>query len=396
MLIKFFRDYLKLRLPYTFYSYIIWEVFQPFLGGCIFFLFVLMMFQVIHLADFFVIHDVSGFTVLNMISHLALTFTPVIMPIAFLLAVLMGMGRLSLDGEIMAMRAAGISLKSILFPVVGLGLIMGFIVLFFMFYFVPYGAKAFRYELFKISNTKAIATINGGTFTEGFFEMVLYAGEVDSKTNTLKRVLIYDEREKNEPVTIVAREGKILNDLQDKAGNPGLVLRLFQGTLHRSNPDKKVYEKIDFAVYDIFLKIESAKVVGVEVPKTMDISMLDKRLREVNESYLKNGKNWEALTRVEKLDYVNYGVEYWKRFAIATSCLMFGLLGVSFGIVRSRSVKSNSFLICVFVLLGYWAVYSFGENMAYSGKLPILVGVWLANAVLFSVSLVAFWRSSSQ
>ena len=45
-------------------------------------------------------------------------------------------------------------------------------------YFVPYGTKMFRYDLFRITNTKAIATIHEGTFNEGFFDLVLYADSV--------------------------------------------------------------------------------------------------------------------------------------------------------------------------------------------------------------------------
>src|SRR5690606_12148647 len=151
----------------------------------------------------FVVHNVSGYSVLTLMSYLALTFTPVIFPIAFLLAVLLGFGRLSTDSEVLAMRAAGVSVYSMLTPVLGLGALLALVTMFCNFYFVPYGARMFRYELFRISNTKAIATIHSGTFTEGFFDLVLYADEVDSKDNTLEKVLIYDERKQGNPVTVV-------------------------------------------------------------------------------------------------------------------------------------------------------------------------------------------------
>ncbi|MFT2633487.1 LptF/LptG family permease, partial [Escherichia coli] len=69
-------------------------------------------------------------------------------------------GRLSGDGEIIAMRASGLSLYSMLVPVFGAGCFLTLVTLLCNMYFVPYGTKMFRYDLFRITNTKAIATIH--------------------------------------------------------------------------------------------------------------------------------------------------------------------------------------------------------------------------------------------
>lgn len=379
------------RQPWTFHRYIFAETLKPFLGAAVFFLFVLLMFQVIRLADFFVVHNVAGYSILMLMSYLALTFTPVIVPIAFLLAVLLGFGRLSQDSEVLAMRAAGVSVYSMLWPVLGLGFFLGLVTMFCNFYFVPYGAKQFRYELFRISNTKAIATIHEGTFTEGFFDLVLYAGEVNSKANTLKKVMIYDDRKKESPITVVARNGQILNNLQDESGTPGLVLRLLQGSLHRGTPEKRLYEKTDFDVYDIFLKIETAKVVGVEVPKTMDISELQRRVDAIK-AKVTPGMSFKDLPEAERKNYTDYAVEFWKRLSLSSACLVFALMGVAFGVVRTRTVRSNSFLLCLLVLLFYWGLYSAGFNLASSGKIPPVVGMGAANVVLLVIALFTLRR----
>lgn len=390
MLLRLIKKIPAFRLPWTFYRYILSEVFKPFVGAAVFFLFVLLMFQVIRLADFFVVNNVSGYSILMLLSYLSLTFTPVIVPIAFLLAALLGFGRLSGDSEILAMRASGVSVYSILVPVLGFSVVLALVTSFCNFYFVPYGSRMFRYELFRISNTKAIATIHPGTFTEGFFDLVLYADSVDSKKNTLSKVLIYDERKKETPVSVVARSGVILSNLQDQSGIPGLVLRLFQGSLHRSDSAKNIYEKTDFDVYDIFLRIETGKVVGVEIPKTMDIGVLGKRLREVRQKI----KAGIELTENERLDYINFGVEYWKRLALSFSCIIFAVMGVAFGVVRTRTVRSNSFLICLIVLLFYWGVYSLGNKFASDGKIPAFVGMWAANLLLLVIATFTLRRAA--
>ncbi|MCO5142638.1 MAG: LPS export ABC transporter permease LptF [Oligoflexia bacterium] len=381
------------RQPWVIYQYIFMEVSKPFLGAALFFLFVLMMFQVVKLSDFFIIHNVSGGSILYLLSYLSLTFTPVILPIAFLLAVLLGMGRLSTDSEILAMRSAGLSIYKMMVPVVFLGTVLSLVTLFCNLYFVPYGSKMFRYELFRISNTKAIATIHEGTFTEGFFDLVVYANKVNTRQNIMYNVLIYDESKSGPPITIVAKSGKIINDLRDGDGTPGLILRLFDGSLNRSTPEKELYEQTNFKIYDIFLRIETAKVIGVDVPKTMDISVLKKRLDELDE-VMAQGTTLEKMNPMWRLDYINYGVEYWKRYALSFSCLIFSILGVGFGVIRTRTVRSSSFLLCILVLMVYWMLYSLGHNLASEGKVSALIGMWWSNVILAIVAIFTIRRVS--
>lgn len=385
MLTNFFPQ--QLRLPWTFYRYILSEVLKPFLGAMVFFLFVLMMFQVIRLADFFVIHNVSAISIFTLMSYLALTFTPIIIPIAFLLAVLLGFGRLSTDGEVTAMRTAGLSINSMLKPVLVLSLIIFAVNLICNLYFVPYGAKKFRYELFRISNTKAIATIHEGTFTEGFFDLILYADKVDSKNNSLEKVLIYDERDNSTPVTVVAKTGKIFSNYQDAKGVPGLLLRLFNGGLHRGTPEKNIYELTQFDSYDIFLRIESAKVVGVETHKTMDFGELTDKLREINKIERKLPWQYEAIR--------SYYVEIYKRFALSSASIIFAVMGVAFGVVRTRTVRSNSFLICLLVLAGYWGIYTLGNKYSLDGRVLPIIGMWTPNVILAITSIVALRKVSA-
>lgn len=370
--------------PLTFYRYVHSEITRPFFGSMLFFLFVLLMFQIIRLSDFFIVHSVPLIVVGKMMVLLGLTFVPIILPISFLLASLLGYGRLSADGEITAMRASGLSMRSLLWPSVSFGAMVAVVNLLAYFYFVPWASRMFRYELFRISNTKAIATVHEGTFTEGFFGLVLYADKVDSKQNVLHKVLMYDERDQTNPVTVVAGTGQILNNYQDTKGVPGLVLRLFNGSIHRGTPERMVYELIEFDSYDIFLGIEIGKILGVEAPKTMDIHRLNEHIKdrvpdsEANQDYIHD-------TRMAK-------VEYWRRYALPASCLMFAVLGVAFGIVRTRTVRSHSFLICLLVLAGYWGIYSVGESMATKGAIPAPVGVWAADVLLALVAAISYKR----
>ena len=376
------------HFPKTLYRYLIMEVLAPFLGGVFFFLFVLLMFQVIRLSDFFVVHKVSLFMVLRLMSFLTLSFLPVVIPIAFLLAVLVGFGRLSTDNEVMAMRASGVSIFRMLHPVLLLGLGMSFLSLVLNLYLVPWGSRMFRYEIFRISNTKAITTIHEGTFTENFFDFVIYADETDPKDNTLRRVFIYDEKDNERAFNIIAESGKIISQREDRQGMPGIILRLFNGTMHRANTEKNLFEFIEFKTYDIFLKMQEGKIGGVDKPKTMDFDYLTGRLRELYKDPIEKRADWEILEERQLLQ------EYWKRYALSVSCIIFAIMGVAFGVLRTRTVRSNSILICFLVLLVYWSIYSIGSRWSEDGVVSPFLGMWAANMLLLTVSIFTFYRTA--
>ncbi|HEY8280315.1 MAG TPA: LptF/LptG family permease [Bdellovibrionota bacterium] len=375
------------RPPRTLYIYLLSEIALPFAGALAFFIFVLLMFQIIKLVDFFVVHKVSPYWVMYLLSSLALSLLQPAIPIAFLLAVLLGIGRLSTDGEIMAMRASGVSPNQILAPVMAAGFALFVVGSGINAYLTPWGTRNFRYELFRISNTKVMATLKEGTFMEGFFDLMLYADEVDPKGNQLKRVFIYDPRNDLSPTTTVAHQGIILPGQTSADGTPGVTLHLRNGKIYRPSSVQNMVEVIQFDNYDLFLALPTAKVVGVDRPMTMDVTELRRKIRELNN---KEGKSTEDLREINRLK-----MEMWTRFSFAFSCVVFALLGTAFGLTRTRSRKSNSLLICLLVMLGYWQVRTVALKFGEDGYLPPFLAVELANLLLLGLAASVFRKNSA-
>src|SRR4030088_2200219 len=97
--------------------YIVREVFRHALLGLIVFTFVFFVPQLIRLMELFVRHSGSGEQILKLflcIFPAVFTFT---IPMAVLIGVLLGLGRMSADSEIIALTALGIGRRRILLPV---------------------------------------------------------------------------------------------------------------------------------------------------------------------------------------------------------------------------------------------------------------------------------------
>src|SRR4051812_16023358 len=215
--------------PLRFDRYILEEVVGTFIGACIFILFILLMFQALRLAEFFIIHGASGVMLGKMAFFMAVAFLPTALPLSFLIAVLVAFGRISSDSELIAMKANGISVTRLAVPI---SLFAVFIVVLSMalnISWIPWSVKAFKQTQIKIGNTKVVTAIKEGTFTSGFFDLLIFADKVDTHTNRLHRVFIFDEREAGNPLIYVSKDAEIVPVKTNSELGAAIMLRLNDG-----------------------------------------------------------------------------------------------------------------------------------------------------------------------
>src|SRR5579862_8005709 len=110
-------------------SYVLFSFFQPLAFGVAVFSFMLVLDKLFDMADLVLNRGASAWLVLKMFAIFVPTILPLTVPMAFLLASLVTFGRLSQDGEITAVRAAGISLWKISWPILGLAAIVSIMLL---------------------------------------------------------------------------------------------------------------------------------------------------------------------------------------------------------------------------------------------------------------------------
>lgn len=354
--------------------YILSEVIGPFMGGILFFCFVFLMFQALRLADFFIIHGISGLLLLKMIGLLVLSFMPTALPIAFLIGILIAFGRLSNDSELVAMKANGISLYRITLPVVVLSITVSVISLALNMEWVPWVDRTFKSTLIKVSNTKVVTSIREGTFTAGFFDLLLFTDHVDKKTGKLHRVFIFDEREPKNPLIVVAREGEIISVHTQSEFGTAAVLKLTDGNIHRNDTANNTYSKIDFRDYKLFLKVDEGGDTSVVKPRMIPSDELILQIER------------EKVPR-RKLELTG---EYWRRFAVAITPIIFVFLGIGFGTVRTRAVRAGAALIALVVIAIYWGIQAWAAVGIQEGHLLPALGMQLPNLVMLIAAIKGF------
>ena len=338
-----------------------------FLLGVIVFVSILLMFQALRLTEFVLIHGVQLQTIGKMMVYLSISFLPVIFPMSLIFTILLTYGRLNSDSEIIAMRSAGVSMPSILTPAILFAIAVSTLSAQTSFQLAPWGNRQFEVLINRLANMKAAVAIREGTFSEGFFDLVVYANKVDSKKGQLKEVFIFDERDKKVPVTIIAKTGKFVQKETRLAQTA--KIQLSDGHLHRVADGR--HTKIKFSEYNINL----IDPINQNVRKK---SMPSLTFDELNQ--LRRDKTIEEKQR-RKID-----TEYHKRWALSFACVLFALLGVGLGVKKNRrSSKSNGVILSLTVIVSYWVLYVSSDSLARAGQVPPGLAMWLAN-FLFSIA----------
>src|SRR5579884_2298265 len=112
----------RMRIPII-DRYVAREVFAPLMLGVVLLTFALVTGRLLKLTEMVVNRGVSLHDVLAMIGYIMPSFFELTFPMAVLLGVLLGFGRMSAERELIAARACGISLYRLAIPVVGIGVV---------------------------------------------------------------------------------------------------------------------------------------------------------------------------------------------------------------------------------------------------------------------------------
>ena len=355
--------------------YVLGEMIPTFFLGVIVFVFILLMFQALRLTEFVLVHGVKVTAVAELVAYMSTSFLPILFPMSLLFTIILTYGRLSSDSEIVAFKASGMSMWEIITPAAVLSVLIGLLSAQMAFHIAPWGNRQFELMITKIGAMKPSVSIKEGTFSEGFFDLVVYANQVDQKTGELGNVFIYDERNADSPMIVIARKG-ILQVDEEKPGDSAALL-LTQGSVHRTATGR--HTKVDFKTYKLLFSNPSSEDFRKKSPQSLTLADINDGLKDPDTS---------------KEDRLTFKIEYHKRMAISFACILFAMIGVGFGTTTNkRTVKSGGMVMSLIFIVAYWVIYITGENFAQSGRLPPGLAMWMANILFAFAGVYALKRS---
>ena len=157
----------------------------------------------------------------------------VTIPMALLLGILMGLGRLSSDRETVAMQACGVSIFKILRPLSVMAFSLAAITCYINVVSVPDANQAFREMTFQVLASRAEGEVKPRIFYDTYPNINLYVREVSTETNGWRDVFLADTSNPKEPDIYVAQNGRVVIDQEKKK----VDLILYNGTGHIFDQD---------------------------------------------------------------------------------------------------------------------------------------------------------------
>lgn len=364
----------------TFYRYIWQELFPPFFLGLLGFMFILLTGRILQLTELFVNKGISFAHIVKFIYYLIPSFMVLTIPMAMLLAVTVAFSRMASDNEITALKSSGISLYQMVPPVILWALGAFMLTIFFSLHLLPQANQASRSLLFEIASTKAHVGVKERVFNDDFEGLVIYVEHVSPRTFKWENIFISDARLLEEMHTIIAREGEVLADPTQLT----VTLKLRNGSIHKLGKQPEVYQKIDFATYDLRLNLKT----GLAKKQDEKKHPADMSLRELLQAI----RFWRLKSEEAKILLIKIH----EKFTIPFACLVFGLIGIPLGAQSplGRAGKSLGFSWSVAVILIYYLLTNAGNSLAERGFISVELGLWFPNAFFLGLGIYLLIKSA--
>jgi lipopolysaccharide export system permease protein len=361
--------------------YILKEIAVPFCMILFVLTFVLLMGKILQLMDLMINKGIRFRDIAQLMLFLIPSFLMFTIPISLLIAILIGLGRLSGDNEITILKMSGVSLYQIAFPVACAAFFAFILTAATSLFLVPFGNVAAKSLLFDMAKQKASIGIREKVFIDDFRGILLYAEKIPVHGDFLEGVLVSDNRIIREPSTIIARRAYLISNPDTLA----ITLRLEDGSIHTVDAGLKNYRKMDFRFYDVRLDLSPSlsdeKKAGEKSSTEMTVAELSAKLqsREMNDGALRE-----------------LSIELNKKLTIPLSCLVFALIGLPLGIRAHRSVRARGFTIGLALVLVYYLLRLSGEALVETGRLSPVVGTWTPNGIFAIAGIVLFHFASRE
>src|SRR6266850_735021 len=367
--------------------YVIRELISPFLFGGALFTFFLVIDRIYQLTELVITKGVPFHLVVQLLVFMLPSFLAHTLPMALLVAVLLAGGRLAGDLEIIAFKAAGVSVLRLFRPVVLAALIITAATALLTLVVNPLANEEFQRQLFRILQTRAMSGLQERVFNATFGDVIIYVEDVSASQVALRGLLVSDERDPKISRIITAREGRLLTD----EANRRITLRLLNGAVNEAdvlpaappplpgveqNPAGGAaagsrYRLTNFAVYDMSLSVDSPlkSAPRLEKPeKDLSLGALLARIGEFPDPYRR----------------APYEVELHKRFAFPIAALVFALVAFPLAVRSHRGGRSIALVASLVILVSYYMLMTSLERFALAPSLPAWVAIWTPN-ILFGV-----------
>ncbi len=230
----------------------------PFIATFFISLFILLMQFLWKYIDDLAGKGLEWYVIAELMFYTASTLVPLALPLAILLSSIMTFGNLGEHYEIVALKAAGISLRKIMNPLIVTSVILSIAAFGFSNYILPLANLKMDSLLYDVKEKKPALNIRPGFFNKDMENYSIRIGSKDDDGKTIHDVMIYNHADNNGNTDLtVANSGK----MEQTENKKYMVFSLFNGCNYKEEtennqiqptyPFRRTYFKENIIYFDL-------------------------------------------------------------------------------------------------------------------------------------------------
>jgi lipopolysaccharide export system permease protein len=341
-------------------------------------------------------------------------------PFASLVGILMTIGRMSSDNEILVMLSSGLSYINIFLPAIIVGVAISLLSFLTNDVLLPAGTVQYQ-RLWRQILTSTPALELEPNSVKRFRNTVIITGEVSGRS--FDDLVIMDRTSDGERRIIMSKNAEFID-----AGIDGISLDLYDTFIQSSKeivredydyaaasflryyvPQEDIIQAVSYITPSNMSSIDIRREIGTrteELQERLDESLgialssalnLEDSLRQGPErdAWNRRGNLYSAYLREydtiqsmrQDRTIQNYWLEYYKKFSIPFGAFFFVFLAVPLGFLAKKSGQTVGFIFGILISLIYWVLLISGQTLGVRLGYSPFWSMWLPNLLAGIIGL---------
>ena len=339
--------------------YLLRELLVPLLLWVVFLFLLLFVMQFLRGTEVLLGSAMTPWDFVKLVVNLSPHLLVMSLPVGFLLAILLGLGRLGEDRELLALLSLGATPWQLARVPLVMGAGLGVLVLLLASTAEPWGLKQVKVQVSEVIKRNVLGDVRPGVFYEDLTDLTLYAQEVDKDRGVWTHVLVHDDRDPRAPLLVLAHEGTV----NPSGRGASLSVGLRAGEVHRAEQSGTDYAVLSFREGNLSIGVEDS-ILRKNHFRSPKEELTPRELLAAAEE-----------ARVAGRSAAPFLTAFHVRLAEGLTPLAFALFGVPLA-VSARTVRTRGYLLALVAYVAYYIVQRSFENLGTGGRLvPWLAGM---------------------
>lgn len=347
--------------------YLLREMVFPFVlavAGFVLFIFLNLIQQ---LSDFMLDRNLSFWVLVQLLFYRLPELLVYGLPVGVLFAIFWALGRLSHDRELIALQAAGYSLRRLMWPVFLMGALTATIAFGVGEIGTPWANHQYYNLLREIFLLRAAPQIREATFFKLTETATAYVERYDPATQSLKNILVFDQRGDQELKELGGKFPKIITAAEGSWD--GEYWRLERGQIHKLRDDGQFEYSVIFEKLSLYAGPYLQKLFFEQrTPHEMSLAEIGEQIALLE----KSGLGAQSLI-----------VEYHTKIAVPISAIIFALFGAPLSLIFAQGGaprgRATGVIISVLLVAGYQGLLLWTSTLGKRDLISPSLAPWIPN-----------------